>query len=268
MSSKIKASKGAKRGDDALRQDIREAVMRAAIGGTADTAGVHDVQLMRGKVVLLRCVGVTVKQEMAAVLSSVQLGLAQVSLDGKLVSVRKQDAVTKEREAIHCRCFAAEKGQAVTVSAHGADAQLRKPLTQMGEIRKTVTEKEHIRYIRVAAYNIDQPFIATVGIRADEKAHTWSPLTEIWGAHILKARSKKRGVFMKFDPKAMQALLSLDDDALWAKIRALAAASGVALASEVPPAADLKKLRAVLGGCGQTELNEALETIARFRKGK
>ena len=73
---------------------------------------------------------------------------------------------------------------------------------------------------------------------------------------------------MKFDPRAMQALLALDDDALWAKIRSVAAASGITLSSNTPPAAELKKLRAALGGCGQADIAGALETIARFREKK
>ena len=72
---------------------------------------------------------------------------------------------------------------------------------------------------------------------------------------------------MKFDPRAMQALLLLDDDALWAKIRGVAAASGITLTSTTPPAAELAKLRTALGGCGQADIASALETIARF-KGK
>lgn len=73
---------------------------------------------------------------------------------------------------------------------------------------------------------------------------------------------------MKFDGRAMQALLALDDSALWAKIRAIAAASGITLASTPPPAAELAKIRAALGGCSQADVAGALDTIARFREGK
>lgn len=73
---------------------------------------------------------------------------------------------------------------------------------------------------------------------------------------------------MKFDPKAMQALLSLDDAALWEKIRAIAASGGVSLSATPPPPAEMQKLRALMSGAGQADVAAAMGTIARYRQGK
>lgn len=73
---------------------------------------------------------------------------------------------------------------------------------------------------------------------------------------------------MRFDPHALQALLALDDDALWAKIRAVASASGIQLAKETPSSADMARIRSAFGGYGQNDVAAALDTIARFRQGK
>ena len=70
---------------------------------------------------------------------------------------------------------------------------------------------------------------------------------------------------MKFDPRAMEALLALDDRALWEKIRGIAAASGIPLTDTVPPHADLEKLRDMMRGSGQGNVAEALSTLSRYR---
>lgn len=73
---------------------------------------------------------------------------------------------------------------------------------------------------------------------------------------------------MRFDPEALQALLALDDSALWAKIRSVAGASGIRLTENVPSPADMARIRAAFGGYGQADVAAALDTIARFRQGK
>ena len=73
---------------------------------------------------------------------------------------------------------------------------------------------------------------------------------------------------MKFDPNAMTALLSLDDAALWQKIRGIAAAGGVSLSEAPPPAAEMQKLRALMGGAGQADVANAMQTLARYRQGR
>ncbi len=70
---------------------------------------------------------------------------------------------------------------------------------------------------------------------------------------------------MKFDPRAMEALLALDDRALWEKIRSIAAASGITLTATVPPHEDLEKLRAMMRGSGQGNVGDALATLSRYR---
>ncbi len=73
---------------------------------------------------------------------------------------------------------------------------------------------------------------------------------------------------MKFDPKAMDALLSLDDAALWSRICGIAATGGVSLSQTPPPAAEMQKLRALMSGAGQADVASAMQTIARYKQGR
>ena len=73
---------------------------------------------------------------------------------------------------------------------------------------------------------------------------------------------------MKFDPQMMQALLALDDAALWQKIGAIAAAAGVTLSASPPPPAEMQKLREMMRGAGQADVASALSTLSRDRGGQ
>ena len=73
---------------------------------------------------------------------------------------------------------------------------------------------------------------------------------------------------MKFDPQMMQALLALDDAALWQKIGAIAAAAGVTLSASPPPPAEMQKLREMMRGAGQADVACALSTLSRYRGGQ
>jgi hypothetical protein len=72
---------------------------------------------------------------------------------------------------------------------------------------------------------------------------------------------------MKFDPAMMQALLALDDAALWKKIRQIAAQGGFSIAEAPPPPAEMAKLRALMSGSGQADVASAMQTLMRYRKG-
>ena len=73
---------------------------------------------------------------------------------------------------------------------------------------------------------------------------------------------------MKFDPAMMQALLALDDAALWQKICQIAAQSGFSISKTPPPPAEMARLRALMGGSGQADVASALQTLARYRQGR
>ena len=72
---------------------------------------------------------------------------------------------------------------------------------------------------------------------------------------------------MKFDAKAMEALLALDDSALWMQIRRIAATAGLTLSETPPPHTDLERLRGMMRGAGEGDVGEAMRTLARFRVG-
>lgn len=71
---------------------------------------------------------------------------------------------------------------------------------------------------------------------------------------------------MEFDQNAMNALLALDDKALWEKIRSLAEKNGIPLPPGEPPAAELSRLRTVLAGKGAKDVAAAAELINRLKK--
>ncbi len=71
---------------------------------------------------------------------------------------------------------------------------------------------------------------------------------------------------MNFNPQAMQALLALDDTALWARICGIAKRAGISLSPVPPPPEEMSKLRAMMGGSGQGDIAKALDTLARYRE--
>lgn len=71
---------------------------------------------------------------------------------------------------------------------------------------------------------------------------------------------------MRFDPAMMQALLQLDDAALWKKICQITAQGGIALSETPPPPEELAKLRSLAGGCGQADVAQAVEKLSRYRR--
>ena len=73
---------------------------------------------------------------------------------------------------------------------------------------------------------------------------------------------------MKFDPTMMQALLALDDAALWKKIAEIAAQGGITLSKTPPPPAEMAKLRALMQGSGQADVAGAMQTLAKYRSKK
>ena len=71
---------------------------------------------------------------------------------------------------------------------------------------------------------------------------------------------------MKFDPAMMQALLALDDAALWQRICQIAAGSGISLSATPPPPAEMAKLRALMQGSGQADVASAMQTLSQYRQ--
>ena len=71
---------------------------------------------------------------------------------------------------------------------------------------------------------------------------------------------------MKFDPAMMQALLALDDAALWQRICQIAAGSGISLPATPPPPAEMAKLRALMQGSGQADVASAMQTLSHSRQ--
>lgn len=73
---------------------------------------------------------------------------------------------------------------------------------------------------------------------------------------------------MQFDANMMRTLLKKDDTALWGVIREMAAAYGIPLPSDTPPAAEMARLRAVLGTKGAADVEGAAEILRRYREGR
>ena len=73
---------------------------------------------------------------------------------------------------------------------------------------------------------------------------------------------------MQFDANMMRTLLKKDDAALWALIRDMAESYGVSLPSGSPSAADMARLRAVLGTKGEGDLEGAIELLRRYKESR
>ena len=71
---------------------------------------------------------------------------------------------------------------------------------------------------------------------------------------------------MKFDPAMMQALLALDDAALWKRICQIAAGGGLSLSPTPPPPAEMARLRALMQGSGPADVASAMQTLSQYRQ--
>lgn len=71
---------------------------------------------------------------------------------------------------------------------------------------------------------------------------------------------------MQFDANMMRTLLKKDDNALWGLIREMASAYGIPLPNTTPPAADMARLRAVLGTKGENDVEGAIEILRRYKE--
>ena len=73
---------------------------------------------------------------------------------------------------------------------------------------------------------------------------------------------------MQFDAKAMQEIIKQDDATLWRTVRAIAERYGVPLPEGTPPAADMARLRAILGTKGAGDVRDAMEVLRRVKGGR
>ena len=73
---------------------------------------------------------------------------------------------------------------------------------------------------------------------------------------------------MQFDANMMRTLLKKDDAALWGIIREMAQSYGLALPSGTPSAADMARLRAILGTKSEADLEGAVELLRRYKESR
>ena len=73
---------------------------------------------------------------------------------------------------------------------------------------------------------------------------------------------------MQFDANMMRTLLKKDDAALWALIREMAESHGVSLPGGAPSAADMARLRAILGTKSEADLEGAVELLRRYKESR
>ena len=72
---------------------------------------------------------------------------------------------------------------------------------------------------------------------------------------------------MQFDAAILNELLKRDDAALWQTIRTIAAQNGIPLPEGQPSAADMARLRAILGTKGAGDVEAAAELLRRAKGG-
>lgn len=73
---------------------------------------------------------------------------------------------------------------------------------------------------------------------------------------------------MQFDANMMRTLLKKDDTALWGIIREMAASYGIPLPNGTPSAAEMARLRAILGTKGEADLEGAVEILRRYKESR
>ena len=71
---------------------------------------------------------------------------------------------------------------------------------------------------------------------------------------------------MDFDTNALERLLSQPDDRLWQTICKIAAINGITLPQSAPPKEEMEKLRVLLSGAEGASYEEALKTIASYKR--
>ncbi len=70
---------------------------------------------------------------------------------------------------------------------------------------------------------------------------------------------------MQLDKNAIDRLLTLDDNGLWAVIRTIAAQSGIDLPKKASPS-DISAIRGALGGASDADIAAAADMIAKFKE--
>lgn len=70
---------------------------------------------------------------------------------------------------------------------------------------------------------------------------------------------------IRIDPKKLNELLALSDDALWHEIVTVAKQHGFTLPEKTPPHSELEKLRGAVNG-GKLNASSALKVIDAYRK--
>lgn len=78
--------------------------------------------------------------------------------------------------------------------------------------------------------------------------------------------SQKGEMLMKIDREKIKKLAALEDEKLWAEIRAIAKSHGFNLPEKTPPKSDLDKVRAAMTA-EKINLGGALKILNSYRKG-
>ena len=71
---------------------------------------------------------------------------------------------------------------------------------------------------------------------------------------------------MHFDPKALEALLSQDNETLWKTISSVAAKNGVPMSKGTPSAEEMKRLRETLTGVGKMRTEDAEVLLKKYKE--
>ena len=73
---------------------------------------------------------------------------------------------------------------------------------------------------------------------------------------------------MKLNKQRLEALCSLDDEALWREIRNIGASYGISLPEKSPPHSEIQRVRDAVAGGGRMNLAEAVKIINAQRREK
>ena len=72
---------------------------------------------------------------------------------------------------------------------------------------------------------------------------------------------------MRVDKNKLEALASLDDEALWRQIKGIVESRGIKLPDKAPASSELNKFRAICRSDKSFTLTEAMRLISNYKKG-
>lgn len=232
------------------------------------TAGVKEVNRFAPDIVypLVGNVGMPKEDDIRLTLGGERRQPVKRELDGCGVPMQQQKAVSAESEEKLLLPWGTEAGEGgIAVAADGVKRHDRTARKDCLHLAKPIPEKEKGVGGAAAGKELTKRPLGSVRVRSHKKFYHISILSRAKSGAYTANTIKIEVTAMQFDENMMKALLSESDEALWRTIRAVAARNNVTLPAGQPSAADMARLRAILGTKGPADVEDAMRTLRRVR---